>query len=221
MPTYRSRRRSYGRSRRYKRKRYVRRPMTVSRVKRIMAQELKVSVIGNDFIDVTIASPAIVPITGPIAQGDLNTQRTGNWIAPVNIHGYITVKGSDAAVVDSFGVRATILRWNNDEANDPISIVKVQEDTAAPAGPFRFINKGAFKVLWTRYITVINDIANPKFVTTRKFYIRLSGAPKVLYNINQSRKFHYFLLVTSDDLAAAGNNNPEFQIDSTFRFTDS
>ncbi len=46
--------------------------MTVGKVKRIISAELKFSLVGNDFIDISVASPMVVSLTANIAQGDTN-----------------------------------------------------------------------------------------------------------------------------------------------------
>lgn len=199
--------------------RYPRKPMTTGKVKRIVGAELKERVFGSGFINFSLAAPNIFNITSGIALGDTSTTRTGNWIKPIVFHGYITIKGFNGAASDQTGVRISIIRWNEDQANNAITAGKVFEDQGAPFGPFNIVNTGAFKVVWTRAFQVINDVTNPKFLQTRKFYVRLSGAPKITYSGGTAKKYQYHFLFTTNDLSAA--ENPGFLIDGVFRFTDS
>lgn len=199
--------------------RKYKRPMTVGKVKRIVGAELKHVLFGLGYTDVSAAAAAIIEITAPIPIGDTATTRDGNWIKPVNFHGYLSIKGFDGAAATQYGIRTSVIRWNEDQANNAISAGKVMEDPASPASPFNVVNTGSFKVLWTRYFQVINSVNNPKFVQTRKFYVRLSSAPKITYTGANAKKYHYFLLITSDDLSA--NQHPQYLIDAFFRFTDS
>lgn len=220
MPTFR-RRVFPRRGRRVMRRPLVRKrrfPMSVGRVKRIIDAELKISLVNNDFVDIFVGTTSIVQLSS-IAQGDTNLTRTGNWIKPITTHGYIVVKGFPGAVAASYGIRVGIVRWNNDQSVDPVSVLKLMFDAAIPAGSFSFVNKGAFKVVWTRYVSVVNNTDNSQFLKTLKYYIRLSSAPKCLYNGATNKKFQYFVFAMSDDLSAA--EHPSYQIDNTFRFTDS
>ncbi len=198
---------------------YRRRRMTTGKVKRIVGAELKLRVTGNDFLDVSVAAPLLTEITNGIPLGDTSTTRTGNWIRPIIFHGYMTAKGFNGAAVEQYGIRLSIIRWNEDEANNAITAGKVYSDVAAPAGPFSVVNTGAFKVVWTRYFIVVNDINNTKFTQTRKFYARLLGAPKITYTGANPKKYHYHVIATSDDISVA--EHPQMQIDAIFRFNDS
>ncbi len=219
MPYTRYRRRApYGRKRRARRM-YPKKHMTVSKVKRIVDAELKTLVIGNDFAPVAAGTPANLDISSVINQGDTSTTRTGDWIRPVVMHGFITVKGFDGAIAPTNGIRIVLLRWNNDATNDTMFANKVVFDIAAPGGPFSFANKGAFKVLWTRYNQVVNDKQNDNFRMVLPFHIRLSSAPKALFTGVNAKKYQYFLVATSDSIT--GGEEPSYEIDLTFRYTDS
>ena len=68
---------------------------------------------------------------------------------------------------------------------------------------------------------LINNADNPQFKKTLRFYVRLSGAPKILYTgaaaaANNSKKYHYYFMIISDTA-----DSPELTLDTTFRFTDS
>ena len=135
--------------------------MTVGKVKRIISAELKLSLVGNDFIPIHIAGPMVVPLTNNIAQGDTNLQRTGNWIQPVTYHGYVTVRGINNSVEISNGVRIMILRWKNDESVDPAFVNKVVDDPGDPFSSFKFTQKGAFIMLYSRVFNIVHSDQNP------------------------------------------------------------
>jgi len=206
-----------GKSRR--RRRLRRKPMTTGAVKRIIGAELKTRSFGVDFVDVFIGAANIVSLTPGIAQGSGATQREGNWIKPVILHGYVVCKGFDAAAAPTYGMRVTLCRWNENENANPISPTELYNDPASPGSHFNIITRGQYKVLYTRFFTIVNDKQNPRFTRTLKYYIRLSGAPRITYNAALPGKFHYFLVVTSDDLSLA--EHPQYQHDGVFRFTDS
>ncbi len=219
---YRSRRRKSrvmgGISRSFRGSRY-RKPMTTGKVKRIVGAELKHRLFGQGFNNVSVAAPVIISITQPIAIGDSATSRTGNWIKPIVFHGYLSARGFPGAATTQYGIRFSVIRWNEDQTNNAITVGKIMEDVAAAASPFNVVNTGAFKVVWTRYFQVINDVANPKFVQTRKFYVRLSGAPRITYTGANPKKFQYYIVITTDDLSAA--EHPQYLLDAFFRYTDS
>ena len=70
-----------------------RRPMTTGRVKRIIDAELKVRDLGVGPVPIPLGTGSFVHITS-IGQGDLNTERAGNWIKPTSWMGTITVQGN-------------------------------------------------------------------------------------------------------------------------------
>ncbi len=216
---YSNRRRNYGRRKRPTRRKYSKKPMTVGRVKRIISAELKLSLVGNDFIAISIGSPMIVPLTANIAQGDTNLARTGNWIQPVTYHGYVTVRGVQASPEISNNVRCGIIRWKNDQSVDPALVNKIMEDPGAPGTSFNFGNKGSFTVLWSRFFNIVHQERNPQFLKTYRWKVSLGRGQKVLYDGATAKKYQLFFFAFSDGLADA--NSPLLSIDSTLRWTDS
>jgi len=216
--SYRTRRRPMGRRRRSNR-RSRRRPMTASRVKRIINAELKYAV---QALDATIPATTgiIVPLTSGIAIGDLQTSRTGNWISPQNYHGNLVVKGNLNAMVatDSFLIRAGIFQWMNDEQFDPPDLAQIVHDPLAPLGPLSLLNKGSFKQVWGRTFVIMNDDDNSQFIKKFHFYLRLGRRPKSLYDAGNPKKFQYYFFIHTDSIVT---DNPFFSLDSVLRYTDS
>jgi len=212
-------RRSRRTMRRRPRRRVTRKPMTVGRVKRIISAELKLSVESNDFIPISIANPMVVPITSLIGQGDSNQQRTGNWIQPITFHGYCTIRGINNSVEVSNGVRIMILRWKNDELNDPALLNKVVNDPGDPQSSFNFVNKGSFTILYSRVFNIVHADQNPQFVKIYRWKISLGRGQKALYDADDPKKYHIFFMAFSD--ALNDDNSPQLALSSTFRFTDS
>ena len=163
--------------------------MTVGRVRRIISAELKVSLVGNDFIPIHIAGPMIVPLTANIAQGDTNLQRTGNWIQPVTYYGYVTVRGINNSVEVSNGVRCGIIRWKNDESVDPALVNKIVQDPGDPSSSFKFTQKGAFTVLWSRFFNIVHADQNPQFLKTYRFKVSLGRGQKAFYDGVNAKKY--------------------------------
>ncbi len=216
--------RPYTSRRRFRRRRPMRRTynnkvMTVGKVKRIISAELKLSTVANDFLAISVALPMVVSLTGNIAQGDTNLQRTGNWIQPITYHGYVTVRGSNNAVEDTNGVRIMILRWKNDESVDPALVNKVVEDPADPFSSFKFTQRGAFTILYSRVFNIVHKENNPQFLKTYRFKIPLSRGQKTLYDGAIPKKYQLFFMAFSDSLTVG--EEPELSISSTLRWTDS
>ena len=196
------------------------RVMTVGKVKRIISAELKVSLVANDFLPISVALPMVVPLTNNIAQGDTNLQRTGNWIQPVTYHGYVTVRGNNNATEVTNGVRIMILRWKNDESIDPAAVNKVVQDPADPFSSFQFTQKGAFTILYSRVFNIVHADQNPQFLKTYRFKIPLSRGQRTLYDGPITpKKYQLFFMAFSDGLTVG--EEPELTISSTLRWTDS
>ncbi len=218
--SYRNRRRPMGRKRRSYRRRTYRRPMTAYRVKRIINAELKYNVQSLD-LEIPITVGSIVPLTSGIAIGDMQTQRTGNWINPQNYHGNLVVKGNLAAMTagtDSFLLRAGVFQWMNDEQFDPPDLNQIVHDPLAPLGPLSLLNKGSFKQVWGRTFVIMNDDDNSQFIKKFPIYVRLGRRPKSLYDADNPKKFQYFFFIHSDSIVV---DNPFFSLDSVLRYTDS
>ena len=198
-----------------------RRRMTAGKVKRIIGAELKHTTLKVADTVINAATPFIQPLTF-LAQGNDNDERDGTRVSPTNIHGNLTLVGEDAAAGSiSANLRCLILRWNEDASNAEPTVNRILQSNTSIGGAYNFNNRGQFKVLWSRYFVLINNADNPQFKKTLRFYVRLSGAPKILYSgpgaaVANSKKFHYYFMIISDSV-----DNPELTLDETFRFTDS
>ncbi len=193
-----------------------RRPMTVGRVKKIIGAELKFRLV--DFRDsaFTLANPTLVRLS-EVSQGDGNFQREGNRITPVNLHGHVTVVGDTTMPTNTTDVRVAIFRWNEDESSNAPAAEDIMEDPAELGGPYNINNRGMFKIVWSRYFTLVNNADNSAFRRTLRFYVKLSS-PKVLFDGTDLKKFHYFLMILSNSTELS---EPTATANITFRFTDS
>ncbi len=193
-----------------------RRPMTSGKVKRIIDAEMKIR-------DLSVGPVAMPSITGnmihisSIAQGDLNTERSGNWVKPVSFMGTITVTGDAAAAAVAADYRVGVLVWKENDNVDPATIAKVFQDTADPHQQFNVASKGQFKILWNRTGQVINNQDNSQFRKMHRFYVKPSM--KILFDGATDTKYHLFLFALSDLAAAA--NPPDLAFASRLRYTDS
>ena len=195
------------------------RHMTVGRVKRIISAELKQNVTDFDFTGVRIGAP-VVTLLSNIAQGDLSTNRTGNWIQPINLHGYVTMTGTIGASVETLQARVGIFRWMNDNAADPPDITQIVNDPGNPSGPFSFKDKNSFKILWSRFLNLQTNADSPQFLKTLRYYIRIGRSQKALYDGGITpKKYQLFFFAIGDGLAAG--DEVQVSLTNTLRFTDS
>lgn len=199
------------------RRKYRRPPMTKGKVMRIIDAELKLR-------DLGVGPNAIPSITGQISQitaigqGDLNTQRTGNWIKPTTLFGQVTLKGNIGAAAGVTPLyRVGIACWKQDETANPFALAQVMQNTNSPHQGYRISNKGQFKILWSRTGVLSSQEDNPKFVVTHSFYLK--PVLKILYEAAADKNNHLFLFAYSDILAAA--SPPTIVFDLRLRYTDS
>ncbi len=217
---------SYRRKRRIFRKRRTmggpismrrRRPMTTGRVKKIIGAELKFRIENQRDNIVNTATPRVIRLTN-VPQGDGNDEREGNRITPVNLHGHVTLVGDPAGGGDdTTDVRVAIFRWNEDFNVNPPDETALMQAVAELGGPYNINNRGQFKILWSRYFTLVNNEDNPSFRRTLRFYVKLSS-PKVLYDAGNGKKFQLFMLILA---TSASVTHPVFTLNNTFRYTDS
>jgi len=195
--------------------------MTTGRVKKIIGAELKVKQFNDRDRLVNAANPRIEQITS-IAEGNGNDQRDGNRLTAVNVHGHITLIGDTAGADDTTDVRVAIFRWNEDTTVAAPTVADIMEDVTNLGSSYNINNRGKFKILWSRYFTLVNDQANPSFRRTLRYYVKLSG-PKVLYDgagagLGTAKKFHLFFMILSNSGDAG---SPTSTLNITFRYTDS
>ncbi len=197
--------------------RFRRRPMTSGRVKRIIDAELKVRDLGVGPVDIPAGAGSVVHISN-IGQGDLNTERNGNWIKPTSFMGTITLQGNevaDAGLVPQF--RVAVVCWKENQTLNPLELGKLVQDTFAPHQQFNIENKGQFKVLWSRTGILSNQDINPQYLKVLRFYVK--PPMKVLYDNAAFKNNHLFIVAFSDVDAAA--NPPMYSFDTRLRYTDS
>jgi len=195
----------------------VRRPMTNYRVRRIIDAELK-RFTNTTNSDAPATTGSVFPLTDIIGQGISSTQRIGDWIKVINLHGNLSVKAQDS-VGQIVAVRAFIFQWNETAEAGPPSLEDIVNNVTAPTGQFSFSNKGQFRILWTKLFNVVNQDNNPAYQRMLKIYIRTNRLPKTLFTGVLPRKFHYYFMIFSD--TAAPGEIPEYRLDLTVRYTDS
>ncbi len=227
MPFSRSYRRYRGRAkktrtmggvrRRFRGTRFSRRPMTTGRVKRIIDAELKVRDLGVGPVAIPATVGSVIQISN-IAQGDLNTQRNGNWIKPTSWMGTITLQGNELAdptLVPQF--RVGIVCWKENQTINPLDLGKLMQDTFAPHQQFNIENKGQFKILWSRTGILSNQDTNPQYLKVLRFYVK--PPLKLLFDDDESRNNHLFIFAYTDTDAV--DNPPMYSFDTRLRYTDS
>ncbi len=211
-----------GRRRRYRRKsRYTRRPrtgrhMTSGRVKRIIDAELKFHDTHLFQIFIPSTTGTIVTLSG-IDVGDSPTERIGNWIKPVALHGTVSVEGNTAAAEIYQQFRIFIVQWRENQDVDVITLPKLVQNVLEPFQQYNVQSKGAFKVLWSWVGNVIAHNQNSQLVKTRHFSVR--PRTKILYDDILLRKYQLFLVGFSN--VASANDPPVFSINTRLRYTDS
>ncbi len=208
------------RRKRYTRRRAMtRRPMrhmTAGRVKRIIDAELKF----KDNVSMALNIPSV---TGnlfhlsAIDVGDGASERIGNWVKPVTLHGTVTVQADEVATEPLQQFRVFIVQWHENQDVDAISLVKLVQEVNQPYQAYNIQSKGAFKILWSWVGSVIADTTNAQYVKTRHFYLRPSR--KILFDVDDLRKFHIYLVGFSNILAI--NNPPSMSFNTRLRYTDS
>ncbi len=212
-----SRRMGSTRRRRYTRKRRTR-AMTVGKVKRIISAELKFVVRDFDFQPVRVGQEIITALSD-IGQGDTASDRSGNWIQPINMHGYVSLTGTVGATVETLQCRVGILRWLNDDSVDQPSIAKIMSDAGNPSGPFSFTNKQSFKILWSRFVNMQTNPDSPQFLKTLRYYVRIGRSSKALYDGAQTKKYQLFFFAMADGLNAG--DDVQVSLTNSLRYTDS
>ncbi len=195
---------------------YPRRHMTPGKVKRIIDAELK-------FKDVNVNGLTIPSLLGnlfslsAIDTGDGESERIGNWVKPVSLHGAITVQADETSAEPLQRFRVFIVQWRENQDIDVASLEKLVQNTSQPYLGYNVQSKGAFKVLWTWVGAVISNTDNPQYAKTRRFYVK--PRTKILYDGDGPRKYQIFMAGISD--IAALDAPPSFTFSSRLRYTDS
>lgn len=218
---------SVGRNRRMrrmyrrKRRRFVVTPNFARKVRSVIRPELKFLDTG-DAGDVDVATSVLVPtinITNSITTGDGASNRQGEKIFPVNLHGIVTYTGNSASSNLDERCRIIIFAWREvpDLPNEPI-LSQILETPSNPYSAFNLSNRNRFKVFYSRKFTLSNDSTNPQFIKTFKIYIRLRRMGLITYDGATPLRNQIFVyyISTNDTL-----NEPTFQSYLTFRYNDS
>ncbi len=156
--------------------------------------------------------------------GDLQSERKGNWIQPINIHGLITVSADLGGIAqDTPLVRVGILRWKEDMSvvgvPTPPILTDFMHDISNPHGPFKFTGKGKFDIIWTRLCILSNSQENTRRQMLYPFHVNVSKKQRVYYDGTLNRKYHLFYFALSD--VPGVDSPPRSQFDITVRYTDS
>ncbi len=200
-----------------RRKRYSRKAMTPGKVKRIIDAELKVKDVAANGLNPDNLLGTIVRLSD-VAVGDGNNQRTGNWIKPTSLMGTISIQGVDGIPDRSTKCRISIVQWKENQDADPIALDRIMQNVAQPHQQYNVESKGSFKILWSRTFTLVNQDENSQFLRTFRFYVKPSM--KVLFDGADARKYHLFLVASSDKTALSGDV-PLLDFNTRLRYTDS
>ncbi len=206
------------RARRTMLRRRRRRPMTTGKVKRIIDAELKVRDLGVGPVEIPAGTGSVVHISN-IGQGDLNTERNGNWIKPTSFMGTFTVQGNNAGAASGIipQYRVGVVCWKENQTLNPLDLAKLMQDTFAPHQQYNIENKGQFKVLWSRTGILSQDDDNPQFLKIHRFYVK--PPMKVLFDNDAFKNNHLFVFAYSQIDTAA--DPPSYSFDVRLRYTDS
>jgi len=212
--------RRYGR----RRGRFRRRKGRFARkVRRVVSAELKFSTnTNNDTLlqdAVAISTPVVNNITTGIAVGTSATQRVGNYVDPVNIHGTISLEGNATSATPTYKARIIFLAWT-DEFLSGVSpqLGDILETPTDPWSMFDTSAKGRFKSLYSRKVLLVNDETNPKFSMTFNYHVKMGKIPNLSYQGATALRNHVMLFVLADN---DGVNFGTFNLSNMFRYTDS
>ncbi len=214
------RRRNMGLRPRRRRRRAPPKTMTVRKVRRIIGAELKRQVFGIN--GVFPAVDGFVFQATDIGIGTSVTQRVGDWISPAVMHGTIQVNavhGISPAIREQMTGRIVIFTFKEDSADGDPTVSDIVNNDTSPNGQFNFVNRGQFKVLYTRTFSLVADHDSPFFTNTFKYYLRLGSHPKITFNGTITKQNHIYILLFSD-VDTADPAVPEFRLDNVIRYTD-
>ncbi len=206
----------YSGSKPYGKKRKNYKKSLVSAVRSIVDAEIKVR-------DLSIAPVAIlttgqlVNITLGIGQGDLFTQRNGNWIKPTSMYGTFAIAGNagNANLLSEY--RMYVVCWKEDESVNAATPDKIVTDVTDPFQGYNIPNKGQFQILYTKTGVISNDVDNAMNIHIHKFSIKSNKLSKVLYSGAGVKNNQIFIGAFSSEAADA----PLWRFTTRIRFTDS
>ncbi len=92
------------------------------------------------------------------------------------------------------------------------------QEASDPHQQYNIVNKGQFKILWSRTGILSNENTNPQYLKVFRFYVRPSM--KVLFEGDAVYKNNHLFIFGYSDTAAAANP-PTFGFATRLRYTDS
>ncbi len=187
------------------------------RVLRIVGAESKFRITGANSRP-QVGAQTEIRVTD-IDVGTSASQRIGNWIRPVSLRGNMVIRGNPGNALQKLGIRVGVCLWKNDQSADAFAAGDIMADANAPAGEFSVLERGAYQVLWTRFVVVVNNDDNAQNVKKVAFNVNLSKVPKALYSAGAAKKYQIFYFFISDD-TNGGANAVNIEIDGLFRYTD-
>ncbi len=200
----------------YKSSRIFRSPMTAYKVIRLVGGEMKHTVNSIQF-DVNPNTGNFAGLTSDIVRGTNAANRIGNWIQPINVHGHVELTGDATSPEATTVVRFGYFRWKVDDNAESPTMLTVMETPSLPQGPFNFGSKDKFEILYSRVVTLVNNVDNTQFTKRFRTYIKLARGPKVVYDDAIPTKFQIYFFALSD---APVGSEPTLCIVTTLRFTD-
>ncbi len=186
-------------------------------VRREVDAELKFRDLDIAFAPIPTVTGSVTNITLGIDQGNLNTNRSGNWIKPTTFMGKIVVTADDNNGAISTQYRCMVVCWKEDESTNPLTLAKLMQDTSEPHQGYNIANKGQFQVLksWTGVLS--NHNQNSKVIQYHTFYLK--PKMKVLYSAANAKNNQLFICAFSQ--FATGQNPAVFRFSTRLRYTDS
>ncbi len=157
-------------------------------------------------------------ISADINQGNLITQRIGDFITPVTNHGTVSVIADTTSPIQSTRYRLFFFVWKEtvDEPVAPV-IEDLLEDVLDVWSPFKISQRGTFKVLWSRKSFVINNLDNTYVSRVYNYKFNFNRISQMTYDGGAANRNHLFFYGISD----GGIPNPStYTINNIFRYTD-
>ncbi len=207
--------------------RVYRKPRTSSSfaraVRNVISPELKFQSFSVEKVPIPFNSNDQINRISNIAQGDSQSQRTGNWIQPRSIYGSIICEGNTAEAAQTQQVRVGIVCWMEDFhpqlVDIPPTLLDLMQETSSPIGPYRYTNTGKFKIITSKVYILSTQPGNPQHQKKFTFKVDLSNMDKITYQDANGKLNQYFIFGTSADDEA--ENPPTMQYHVSMRFNDS
>lgn len=191
-----------------------RRKTFTGRVLRVIKPELKLATV-HDLAQYVSSSLVTIDLCNP-SQGASQTQRVGEMITPVNIHGHLSFyTAPDYALTAPIKVTWAIIRYLPSSANTPVATDLLAYDTD-PFSTWKVTRLRDFTVLRRRsfYLSETPGIAgaNKRF----RFYIRLRRT--IRWDTGGYKHGGLLLIMLSD--IGSGDNPPICHYETLVRYRD-